>query len=677
MKKTFLIFALAASLLLSASCAAGAPPSVTAPVTSADPAPDTAAQTAPDTEADTAPQTASDTAPQTAPGTAPAADTAAQTSAETDPAPETTAPETAPAETTPAETTKTDEGELPMATVFTNPVAPGADPFVLKDDDGTYYLYVTADDDYGYRVYSSRNLVEWTAHGFCLLRGDVYTDPNSKYGYRFWAPEVMKYNGKYYMVYTAQHRIGIAVADRPTGPFRTGTKEYLINSCNVIDGSFFTDDDGKVYLYFVTQGAATLGSSSVKKGNNIWGCEFNMDTLTIRSGSIKLLVSPTPTIELESKNGGDCCEGPFMIKHGGVYYLTFSSNRYYSTKYSVQYATGSSPLGFFKRGAKNVTLMCDDLDYKDNRNPHLYGTGHHSFVEAPNGRDIVIVYHAHRTGISDQFVGTGTATVSSNPLCSPRNVCVDLAWFTEDGKLQAGMKDKPTVPTAVAQPFFEGAASERKTHYTGAFAAIPELPVVYLSQMDGKDTNSGEKNSPVQTLAKAVSKLAKGGTVVLVNGYESKDAVLSVPHCSGPLLITAEHNNVVLSFKFIRLNGDVYFDNIIFAPVTLNEVSVIECNFHNVVMGEGVSCLNRRLHPDYPYLIGGKWKYAGASGDAVYKNNFNAAESALVSTASYGISVYGGTWQSVSAGSMRTYAPIEGSAENAQLTVGEGARVIG
>ena len=83
--------------------------------------------------------------------------------------------------------------------------------------------------------------------------------------------------------------------------------------------------------------------------------------------------------------------------------------------------------------------------------------------------------------------------------------------------------------------------------------------MVYLSQMDGKDTNSGEKDSPVQTLAKAISKLKNGGTVVLVNGYESKDAVLSVPNCSGPLLITAEHNNVVLYFKFIRLNGDVYF----------------------------------------------------------------------------------------------------------------------
>ena len=56
---------------------------------------------------------------------------------------------------------------------FTNPVAPGADPFVLKDDDGTYYLYATTGTEYGYHVYSSKNLVEWTAHGYCLVREEV------------------------------------------------------------------------------------------------------------------------------------------------------------------------------------------------------------------------------------------------------------------------------------------------------------------------------------------------------------------------------------------------------------------------------------------------------------------------------------------------------------------------
>ena len=59
---------------------------------------------------------------------------------------------------------------------FINPVANGADPFVFKDTDGTYYLYVTSGGNYGYRVYTSANLVEWESQGYCLKPEDVYID---------------------------------------------------------------------------------------------------------------------------------------------------------------------------------------------------------------------------------------------------------------------------------------------------------------------------------------------------------------------------------------------------------------------------------------------------------------------------------------------------------------------
>ncbi|MBQ5808917.1 MAG: hypothetical protein IIW21_04070, partial [Clostridia bacterium] len=62
-----------------------------------------------------------------------------------------------PAETTAPATDVPVEGasfiEVPEYTgeqTFINPVAPGADPFVFKDDDGTYYLYATSGDEYGY-----------------------------------------------------------------------------------------------------------------------------------------------------------------------------------------------------------------------------------------------------------------------------------------------------------------------------------------------------------------------------------------------------------------------------------------------------------------------------------------------------------------------------------------------
>ena len=92
-----------------------------------------------------------------------------------------------------------------MSEMFTNPVAPGADPFILKDGD-TYYLYPTSGDAFGYRVFTSNNLVEWTAQGYCLLYDDIYTDsskPTDFYG--FWAPELIKYNDKYYIICSVQN----------------------------------------------------------------------------------------------------------------------------------------------------------------------------------------------------------------------------------------------------------------------------------------------------------------------------------------------------------------------------------------------------------------------------------------------------------------------------------------
>ena len=71
--------------------------------------------------------------------------------------------------------------EIPeKITTFSNPIANGADPFVFKDTDGTYYMYMTSGGTYGYRVYTSKNLVEWEAHGYCLRRYEVYTDDNIK-----------------------------------------------------------------------------------------------------------------------------------------------------------------------------------------------------------------------------------------------------------------------------------------------------------------------------------------------------------------------------------------------------------------------------------------------------------------------------------------------------------------
>lgn len=54
----------------------------------------------------------------------------------------------------------------------------------------------------------------------------------------FWAPEVYEVNGKFYMYYSADEHICVAVADSPVGPFIQNKQEPMIVEEKCIDNSF-------------------------------------------------------------------------------------------------------------------------------------------------------------------------------------------------------------------------------------------------------------------------------------------------------------------------------------------------------------------------------------------------------------------------------------------------------
>ena len=92
-----------------------------------------------------------------------------------------------------------------------------ADPTIFSED-GTYYLYGTGAKD-GFQVYTSKDLKTWegpkgATGGYALKKGDAFGTQG------FWAPQVFRHKGKYYMAYTADEQIAIASSDSPLGPFR-------------------------------------------------------------------------------------------------------------------------------------------------------------------------------------------------------------------------------------------------------------------------------------------------------------------------------------------------------------------------------------------------------------------------------------------------------------------------
>lgn len=286
-----------------------------------------------------------------------------------------------------------------MENAFHNPGMAGADPFVLLYE-GKYYMYCTVENDEkltdhhsfntavnkqdGYYVYQSEDLKNWENKGMCLRKEDVMGDK------WFWAPEVLHRNGKFYMVYSSEEHIGMAVADSPLGPFRQEEKRWLYEE-KAIDGHLFVDDDGTVYLYYVR----------LHNGNQIYVAKMAEDLLSIDTLYEDCLIKAEA--EWETK---DClvAEGPFVLKHKGFYYLTYSANHTRCQDYAVGVALSQSPTGPFEKFKGNPIL---------HKNDKFCGVGHHSFTTSKDGKTLICAYHCH-----DSFENF-----------KPRRFCLNTAQF--------------------------------------------------------------------------------------------------------------------------------------------------------------------------------------------------------------------------------------------------------
>ena len=270
---------------------------------------------------------------------------------------------------------------------YTNPVVfpsnygmnSSADPFVFKDDDGKYYMYVTGA---GYPCFSSSDLVNWK------YEKNVFKKATAKWGKdRFWAPEMVKLGNTYYLNYTAGDasgilRIGMAKSNSPLGPFQDVANEPFYKHAEdraCIDSHIFFDDDGKVYMYY-----ANDVSTNPSNRSEVWVIELEAD-LSGTIGTAKLLFYPTQAWEKKT-SGKFWNEGPYMLKHNGKYYLMYSGNLYSTGNYAIGYATSNSPTGPFTKYAKNPILS---------QTSSVSGPGHNSVAASPDNTELYCVYHTH------------------------------------------------------------------------------------------------------------------------------------------------------------------------------------------------------------------------------------------------------------------------------------------
>lgn len=318
---------------------------------------------------------------------------------------------------------------------YTNPLPVKlGDPFVLFTR-GKYYMYGTGGADKGFAAYSSTDLVNWKPEGQVYFHDNKngWSDPSAAWDGAYWAPEVYEVKGKYYLFYSAQwkvnpthetenFRIGVAVADQPTGPFIDLYNRPIFDpGYPTLDANVFFDTDGKMYLYYsracykhpVESEVATLAK---KKGwfdqieeSWVYGVELKPDFSGVIGKPVLLLRPPVSMkdkqAEWESRSvisrevNRRWTEGSTTFKKDGLYYIMYSANYFGGQHYAVGYATGHSPLGPFTKAANNPVLQKNT-----DQGGTVTGTGHNSITYSPDKKEMFCVYHGRTTATGDERV---------------------------------------------------------------------------------------------------------------------------------------------------------------------------------------------------------------------------------------------------------------------------------
>lgn len=235
--------------------------------------------------------------------------------------------------------------------------------------------------------FSTADMVHWKAHpsplnvkAFSWAKGDA------------WASQVMEKNGKYYWFVAVEHAtikgkaIGVAVSDKPTGPFVDALGKALVTndmttetkiSWDDIDPTVFTDKDGSTYILW---GNTTLKQAKLKE---------NMIEL---DGTYKLIDLPKFT------------EAPWVHYRKGWYYLSYA----YEFPEKIAYAMSRSIHGPWEyKGILN--------EIAGNSN-----TNHQAIIEFKG--NWYFIYH------------NGALTPDAGSF--HRSVCIDRLYYNEDGTMK-------------------------------------------------------------------------------------------------------------------------------------------------------------------------------------------------------------------------------------------------
>src|SRR5215212_3681585 len=233
--------------------------------------------------------------------------------------------------------------QIPPACTFTNPVAQGADPWVVRQGDSHYFI---ESRDNGIFVYKTDKLTELKQNP-----ARVWTAPNTGWNQgNVWAPELHFIDGRWYIYYAAgrvpgapfiYQRAGVleSVGEDPQGPYT---------------------DKGMLYT-----GTAVGTDTTVYWAIDLTVGRINGQLYGVWSGwEVNASTDRTP-------------QHLYIARMSNPW--TISSDR---LKLISPDADPMNPANFVKSGPVFQAA------------PGVYGVGHNSFTTSPDGTENWIVYHS-------------------------------------------------------------------------------------------------------------------------------------------------------------------------------------------------------------------------------------------------------------------------------------------
>jgi len=224
------------------------------------------------------------------------------------------------------------------------------DPFIMPDEN-VYYLYGSRSGkgckQDSLDVYTSADLINWSKPKTILNAVGELEGVEA-----FWAPEVYKYNGKFYMFATIKKKYErrgtcVFVSDSPDEEFKLHSNGPVTpGNWECLDGTLWVEN-GKNYMVFCHEWVQSIDGTI---------CRIELtDDLKAPIGETKILFHASEAKHIDAyKDDNYVTDAPFIFKEDGTLFMTWSS--FMDKKYviSVAYSETGKLDGEWKHCSKAI-----------------------------------------------------------------------------------------------------------------------------------------------------------------------------------------------------------------------------------------------------------------------------------------------------------------------------------